>query len=165
MHGVKPDPEREIVCEPDEASGFEIAKSLLEPYPDTDGIIWNRPTSRILRRCEIAKKASTNAKPFTPSIGIRSCCAMSADFSGSRENTPATSWHLSSMRIAMRWVSPMPAPGPPPTIPTGFEPSCSSNRPCAAIRNGHRTLGFAEGLCPRRAVSCQTRAGIQLVET
>jgi LacI family transcriptional regulator len=39
MHGVKPDPQLEIVCEPDEASGFETAKSLLERYPDTDGII------------------------------------------------------------------------------------------------------------------------------
>ena len=39
MHGVKPAPEREIVCEPDEAAGFDTTNSLLTQYPDIDGII------------------------------------------------------------------------------------------------------------------------------
>src|SRR5258707_4489182 len=41
-----------------------------------------------------------------------------SDLSRSRENTPATITCLSSSRIAVRWVSAIPAPGPPPTIPT-----------------------------------------------
>src|ERR1700726_3690338 len=49
---------------------------------------------------------------------MRSSLAAPRDFSLSREKTPAIRTHLSSRRIAVRWVSAIPAPGPPPTIPS-----------------------------------------------
>ena len=39
VHGIKSTPKRTLSCEPDEASGFEIAKGLLTRFSDIDGLV------------------------------------------------------------------------------------------------------------------------------